>query len=131
MLDTYCETCSLGYVLNTSVNPSNPSVCELNTTNTTSLQSNQKGQIEGSTSESSSGVIIGLAIWGTLMTMGTIVLVVLYLKKRNKSGTLLGDVEPERVRQVILKAELYKTDITKYQSSTIKADLLSSFGETI
>ncbi len=89
-----CTTCSVGYALNsTHMYP----YCYLNSsnvTNTTSLQDEAEN-----TSNSHSGAIIGLSIWGAVMTVAAVVFVVLYFRQRDaKPSTLLGS--ETQVRQV-------------------------------
>lgn len=77
---TYCLACALGYTLNSSHMYPN---CYLSS-NTTSLQTD-------TTSNDHQGAIIGLSIWGALMTIAAVVLVVLYVRQRGaKEMTLLG-----------------------------------------
>ena len=99
---TYCETCALGYTLNSShmypycyLDPSNST----NATNTTSLQTEGEEQTSETSSSSHSGAIIGLSIWGAVMTVTAVVFVVLYFRQRDaKPSTLLGS--ETQVRQV-------------------------------
>lgn len=79
---TYCLTCGVGYTLNSSHMYPNCYLSSDNSTNTTNLESDQKEQSSGSTSNDHSGAIIGLSIWGTLMTLAAIAFVVLYFRQR-------------------------------------------------
>ena len=93
---TYCETCALGYTLNQTINPP---ICELNATNTTSLQTEGDEQTSETSPSSHSGAIIGLSIWGAVMTVAAVVFVVLYFRQRDAKPSMLLGSETQ-VRQV-------------------------------
>ena len=70
-----------------------------NATNTTSLQTEGEEQTSETSPSSHSGAIIGLSIWGAVMTVTAVVFVVLYFRQRDaKPSTLLGS--ETQVRQV-------------------------------
>lgn len=73
---TYCETCLEGFVLNEGI-------CQLGSTSTISLQHRQLEEMTSAGSKNSSGVIIGLIIWGILMTLVVLGFGILYLKKKD------------------------------------------------
>lgn len=86
---TYCESCLTGFVLNGST-------CEYDSASSTFFQENQIPSIDA---RDNNEAIIGVSIWGTLMTVLVVGFGLLYLK-RVKPGTLSGD--SPQAREVML-----------------------------